>query len=120
VADDLAFGPLNMGASRAEADEVAKNVLAKLGLAGFGPRITYDLSGGEKKLVALGTALALNPKLLILDEPTNFLDDQAVARLEEIIKKISLPGVIVSHDFRFLDKMVSRRYWMADGRLNKV
>jgi cobalt/nickel transport system ATP-binding protein len=120
VADDLAFGPLNLGASRKEADEVAQKVLESLGLPDFGPRVTYDLSGGEKKLVALGTALALNPKLLILDEPTNFLDERAVGRLEEIIRRLKLPGVIVSHDFPFLDKTVSRRYRLENGRLTEL
>jgi cobalt/nickel transport system ATP-binding protein len=117
VADDLAFGPLNLGASRPEADRVAQAVLDKLGLANFGSRVTYDLSGGEKKLVALGTALTLNPRLLILDEPTNFLDEQAVARLEAILQSLRLPGLIVSHDRPFLDKMVQRRYRLSQGRL---
>ncbi|MDR1872345.1 MAG: energy-coupling factor ABC transporter ATP-binding protein [Deltaproteobacteria bacterium] len=117
VADDLAFGPLNLGASRKEADAVAQEVLKTLGLDGFGPRIAYDLSGGEKKLVALGTALALKPKLLILDEPTNFLDVEAVARLEAVLKKLNLPGVIVSHDLPFLDRMVTKRYRLTKGRL---
>jgi cobalt/nickel transport system ATP-binding protein len=120
VADDLAFGPLNLGASRKEADETAQKVLDNLGMSDFGPRVTYDLSGGEKKLVALGTALALNPKLLILDEPTNFLDINAVARLEEIIQRLGLPGVIVSHDFPFLEKMVRRRYRLENGRLTDL
>jgi cobalt/nickel transport system ATP-binding protein len=120
VADDLAFGPLNLGASRQEADQVAQKVLDNLGLPDFGPRVTYDLSGGEKKLVALGTALALSPRLLILDEPTNFLDREAVARLEEILRQLQLPGVIVSHDVGFLDKMVKRRYWLEKGRLTAV
>jgi cobalt/nickel transport system ATP-binding protein len=120
VLDDLAFGPLNLGATRKEADEIAQKVLDNLGLSTFGPRITYDLSGGEKKLVALGTALALNPKLLILDEPTNFLDVKAVSRLEEIIVKLNLPGVIVSHDFPFLDRMVKRRYRLEDGKITEA
>jgi cobalt/nickel transport system ATP-binding protein len=120
VADDLAFGPLNMGASRKEADEVVRTVLKNLGLEDFGSRITYDLSGGEKKLVALGTALALNPKLLILDEPTNFLDERAVTRLEEIIRTLKLPGLVVSHDLHFLNKMVSRIFRLGNGRLTEV
>ncbi|MDR1083406.1 MAG: energy-coupling factor ABC transporter ATP-binding protein [Deltaproteobacteria bacterium] len=120
VADDLAFGPLNMGASRQEADEVVRTVLTNLGLEDFGSRITYDLSGGEKKLVALGTALALNPKLLILDEPTNFLDEKAVTRLEEIIRTLKLPGLVVSHDLNFLNKMVSHSFRLENGRLTEV
>jgi cobalt/nickel transport system ATP-binding protein len=120
VADDLAFGPLNLGASRQEADRIAQEVLDKLGLSDFGPRVTYDLSGGEKKLVALGTALALNPRLLILDEPTNFLDLEAVARLEAILLELRLPGIIVSHDRGFLAKMTQKSYCLEKGRLTEA
>jgi cobalt/nickel transport system ATP-binding protein len=120
VADDLAFGPLNMGYSRAEADHIAQGVLKTLGLRDFGSRITYDLSGGEKKLVALGTALALNPEVLILDEPTNFLDVQAVSRLEEVILALKLPALVVSHDFGFLKKLVQKYYKLENGRLGEA
>jgi cobalt/nickel transport system ATP-binding protein len=120
VADDLAFGPLNLGAGRKEADQIVRSVLENLGLAGFGPRITYDLSGGEKKLVALGTALALNPRLLILDEPTNFLDENSSARLEEIIRRLGLPGLVVSHDLPFLKKTVQKCWRLENGRLTEV
>ncbi|MDR1677503.1 MAG: energy-coupling factor ABC transporter ATP-binding protein [Deltaproteobacteria bacterium] len=117
VADDIAFGPLNLGKTRAEAAKIVQEVLAGLGLTGFEDRITYDLSGGEKKLVAVGTALALSPKVLILDEPTTFLDVSAVDRLEAIIAKLDLPMVIVSHDAAFLDRVVTSRLQMIDGQL---
>ena len=117
VADDIAFGPLNLGATKAEARAVVAEVLSDLGLEGFGPRVTYNLSGGERRLVALGTALALKPRLLILDEPTTFLDDLAVARLEEVLAKSGLPRVIVSHDKEFLARVVSTRLRLKDGAL---
>jgi cobalt/nickel transport system ATP-binding protein len=119
VADDVAFGPLNLGASRAEAAAIVSEVLESLGLKGFEKRVTYDLSGGEKKLVALGTALALKPKLLILDEPTNFLDYKAVERLEAIIKASNLPVLIVSHDHMFLPRVTDRCLLLIDGRLEE-
>ncbi|MDR1110029.1 MAG: energy-coupling factor ABC transporter ATP-binding protein [Deltaproteobacteria bacterium] len=120
VADDIAFGPLNLGKSRAEAARIVGEVLGSLGLEGFGDRVTYDLSGGEKKLVALGTALALEPRILILDEPTTFLDERAVGRLEAIIGGLGLPVVIVSHDAAFLDRVTTSRLRMEDGRLVPV
>jgi cobalt/nickel transport system ATP-binding protein len=115
VADDIAFGPLNLGATKKEAAETVKEVLESLGLSGFGNRVTHGLSGGERKLVALGTALALKPKILILDEPTTFLDETAVARLEAIIRKSALPVLIVSHDREFLDRVTDCRLKLADG-----
>ncbi len=107
VADDIAFGPLNLGASREEAGLIVEQILARLRLEGFGPRVTYDLSGGEKKLVSIGTALALNPRLLILDEPTNSLDEKTAARLEDILRETTLPCLIVSHDRGFLGRNTS-------------
>jgi cobalt/nickel transport system ATP-binding protein len=117
VFDDLAFGPLNLGANEAEARELVEEVLESLNLKGFERRVTYDLSGGEKKLVALGTALALKPRLLVLDEPTNFLDPQAVKRLEKILLNSSLPFLIVSHDHSFLQKVTEARLILEDGLL---
>jgi cobalt/nickel transport system ATP-binding protein len=117
VADDIAFGPLNLGKTKAEAKAIVSEVLEGLGLEDFADRITYDLSGGEKKLVALGTALALKPKVLILDEPTTFLDNAAVSRLENIISTLDLPIVVVSHDAPFLDRVVTSRLRMIDGQL---
>ena len=119
VADDLAFGPLNLGFSHDETHKTVAEVLDRLGLAGFEERVTYDLSGGEKKLVAIGTALTLKPRLLILDEPTASLDERTVARLEKILADSNLPVLIVSHDRDFLARTTSRRLAFAAGRLER-
>lgn len=117
VADDLAFGPLNLGVEHEEIHRRVAEVLDRLGLAGFERRVTYDLSGGEKKLVAIGAALTLRPRLLILDEPTAALDPGTVARLENILAASSLPALIVSHDRDFLARVATRRLTLADGLL---
>ena len=108
VEEDIAFGPLNLGLSSAEARARAKEVLEEIGLPGYGPRISCNLSGGEKKLVALGTALAMRPELLILDEPTAALDQAAAHRLETILKTCGLPCLIVSHDPAFIARTTER------------
>ncbi|MDR0880935.1 MAG: energy-coupling factor ABC transporter ATP-binding protein [Candidatus Adiutrix sp.] len=113
VADDLAFGPLNLGRSRAEAHAIVHEVLSALELEGFENRVTYDLSGGQKKLVAIGTALALRPQLLILDEPTTGLDEITVARLEHFLLSCGLPCLMVSHDREFLARVSTRRLSLA-------
>lgn len=117
VADDIAFGPLNLGLSRAEAWEIVQRVLAQLKLEYLSDRVSYDLSGGEKKQVAIATALALNPRLLILDEPTNFLDEATIERLEKILADCALPYLIVSHDRDFLRRVTDEILIMEDGRL---
>ena len=116
VADDLAFGPLNLGRSREEAHQIVHEILDLLGLDGFENRVTYDLSAGEKKLVSIGTALALRPRLLILDEPTTCLDQATVERLEGILQDCGLPYLIVSHDRDFLNRVTRRRLLMRPGR----
>jgi len=117
VADDLAFGPLNLGQSREEAHRIVHEVLETLGLDGFENRVTYDLSGGEKKLVSIGTALALKPRLLILDEPTTGLDVETVDRLADFLNNCGLPYLVVSHDHGFLSRVTDRRLHMSGGRL---
>ena len=108
VEEDIAFGPLNLGLSPEQARARSREALAEIGLPDYGARVSFNLSGGEKKLVALGTALAMQPELLILDEPTTGLDKEAEDRLEAILKASSLPCLIVSHDIRFISRIASR------------
>ncbi len=119
VLEDVAFGPLNLGHSVDEAREKSVATLEKLGLHGFENRITHKLSGGEKKLVALATILAMDPKLLLLDEPTNNLDLDILTRLTGILNDLSLPYVIISHDWDFLAETTHSLYAMENGQLLK-
>lgn len=105
VEEDIAFGPLNLGLSPKEAKARAGEVLEQIGLPGYGERVTYALSGGEKKLVALGTALAMRPKMLLLDEPTAGLDTDAKARVLSLLRALNLPCLLVSHDHDFLSQL---------------
>ncbi len=118
VIEDVAFGPLNLGASQEEAIEKAKSTLKKLGLEGFEERITHRLSGGEKKLVALATILSMDPQLLLLDEPTNNLDPSTRSRLTEILQELDLLQVVISHDLSFLDEITDKLHTIEDGQIN--
>jgi cobalt/nickel transport system ATP-binding protein len=80
VEEDIAFGPLNLGKSHHEASLIVTKTCNKLGLHGYEKRITHRLSGGEKRLVALATILAMNPECYLLDEPTTGLDEDASRR----------------------------------------
>ncbi|BBD08028.1 ATP-binding cassette domain-containing protein [Desulfovibrio ferrophilus] len=117
VLEDVAFGPLNLGKSPAEAAEIAHTTLRHLGLEGFEERITYKLSGGEKKLVSLATVLAMEPKAVFLDEPTNALDVDTRHRLIHILNELALPRIIISHDYDFLAQTTKDIYAMKDGKI---
>ncbi|TCP38093.1 energy-coupling factor ABC transporter ATP-binding protein [Rhodovulum marinum] len=117
VAEDIAFGPLNLGKTRAEAVAIVDRTLDRLDLMHLRDRITYKLSGGEKRLVTLATVLAMEPEVLLLDEPTNALDEANEARLVEILQSLPQPMVLVSHDARFRAKIASESLRLADGVL---
>ena len=117
VAEDIAFGPLNLGKEHAETTRIVRDTLALVGLQGFEERITYHLSGGEKRLVSLATVLAMAPDVLLLDEPTGGLHENAVARLEAILQDHVRACIIISHDRSFLERTTQKRYQMADGQI---
>ena len=102
VLEDVAFGPLNLGKTKAEAINIARRTLADLGLEGFEDRITFKLSGGEKRLVSLATILAMEPEILLLDEPLTGLDVATRSKIIEIISRLDLSHIIISHDMDFL------------------
>ncbi len=115
VLEDVAFGPLNLGKKPKEARKIAMQTLADLNLNGFENRITYQLSGGEKKLVALATILAMQPQVLLLDEPTSGLDPATKIRLSEILGKLDISYIIVSHEYDFLIENTNKIYSLKDG-----
>ena len=119
VIEDVAFGPLNLGNSPVVAREKSEKMLARLGLVGFEDRLTHELSGGEKKLVALATILVMEPRFLLLDEPTNNLDAGTRMRLVDIISQLAIPMLIISHDWDFLARTTSYIYSLEHGHLHR-
>ena len=117
VLEDVAFGPLNLGKSKTDAVQIARKTLDFLGLAGFEDRITFKLSGGEKRLVSLATVLAMEPEVLLLDEPMNGLDIKTKAKLTEILSGIDLSYLLISHDFDFLADTAEDIYTMSEGKI---
>ncbi len=118
VLEDVAFGPLNLGKSPEEARDISLKTLARLDLIGFENRITYRLSGGEKRLVSLATVLAMNPEVLLLDEPTNGLDEETEHKITHILKGMDLSCVFISHNLDFLFETTDRIYAMASGKIS--
>lgn len=117
VLEDVAFGPLNLGKSMEEAEAISIQTLEQLGLTGFEERITHQLSGGEKRMVTLATVLAMQPEVLLLDEPSNALDDKARHRLIETLQGLPQAMVIISHDPTFLEALVTRRTRLEGGKI---
>jgi cobalt/nickel transport system ATP-binding protein len=117
VLEDVAFGPLNLGKTKTEAAAIARRTLAFLGLNGFEDRITFKLSGGEKRLVSLATVLAMEPEVLLLDEPENGLDTRTRARLMEILRGLDIAYILISHELEFLAAATDIIYTMDAGRI---
>jgi cobalt/nickel transport system ATP-binding protein len=117
VGEDVAFGPLNLGKSEGEALAITQEVLEGLGLEGFENRLTYKLSGGEKRLISLATVLAMKPEVLVLDEPSTGLDEDTVERLIEILRSSDLTYLIASHNSEFLAKTTDIVYRLERGKL---
>lgn len=120
VIEDVAFGPLNLGTHPERAREAAEQTLAELGLKHLENRVTHHLSGGEKKLVSLATILAMQPRALFLDEPTNNLDPDTRVRLIEIITGFDLGLIIISHDYDFLAATCTDLAAMQHGSITPV
>jgi cobalt/nickel transport system ATP-binding protein len=117
VIEDVAFGPLNLGHSREDALNIARQTLANLGLEGFEDRITFKLSGGEKRLVSLATVLAMEPDVLLLDEPLTGLDYDTTAKIAEIISNLDQSCLIISHDIDFLLYTTSKICTIKHGKI---
>jgi cobalt/nickel transport system ATP-binding protein len=117
VLEDVAFGPLNIGLTPSAARQRALEILESLDVTALAERMTHTLSGGQKRMVALATALAMRPRLLILDEPTNDLDAKGRAILEDYLPRSGLTLLVVSHDERFLDTLTTRRIHLMEGRI---
>lgn len=119
VLEDVAFGPLNQGLGREEALEVAHSTLRELGLQGFEDRVPYKLSGGEKKLAALATILAMKPDALLMDEPTTGLDKDTKSRIQDILNGLHLTCLVVSHEPDFLTEVTDTLVSLRDGKVRR-
>jgi cobalt/nickel transport system ATP-binding protein len=117
VLEDIAFGPLNLGKSPTEARKMAMDTLEMLNLKGFEERVTHKLSGGEKKLVALATVLVMQPKALLLDEPTTGLDEDTNIQIIALLNSLDIGYVIVSHEYDFLARTTRDIYSVQNGQI---
>ena len=117
VLDDVAFGPLNLGFSRADAIDIARKTLEKLGILYLEQSVTHKLSGGQKRLVALASVLAMEPEVLLLDEPTAGLDNKVKEKLIHILNSLDISYFVISHEFDFANAVTDKIYSMENGRI---
>lgn len=119
VAEDIAFGPLNLGASDESVRKIIKETCEDLGLSGYEERISYRLSWGEKRLVSLATVIAMKPEILLLDEPTAGLDEMVTKKVTDYLKSNAGSFIIASHDIDFLKTAVEEIYQLKNGKLGR-
>ncbi len=117
VLEDVAFGPLNQGKTIPEAKDIALATLRSLGLEELAGRLTYRLSGGEKRLVSLATVLAMRPRVLLLDEPTTGLDPETTERLIGIVRQLPLAYLFISHNLDFIMQTTDKLHCLVRGRI---
>jgi cobalt/nickel transport system ATP-binding protein len=117
VLDDVAFGPLNLGRSRAEARQVALECLARVELEGVADRMPHHLSVGERKRVCLAGVLACRPSVLVLDEPTANLDPRGRRRFIELIRGLPATKLIATHDLEMVLELCGRAILIDAGRV---
>jgi len=117
VQEEMLFGLGRLGLSPEQCRERAADALARVGLAGFENRVPLHLSGGERKRLALGCVLAMDPDLLILDEPTAGLDPRGEELLVAILETFDKTLLLVSHDLFFVEKITQRTVVMHQGRV---
>ncbi|NLF30644.1 MAG: ABC transporter ATP-binding protein [Planctomycetes bacterium] len=116
VAEDIAFGPVNLGCTCEQAHAIVHETLSVVGLDGYADRITYQLSAGEKRMVALATVLAMRPEVLLLDEPSANLDAGARGRLLGILAARHEAMLLVSHDLDMIRRLCTHVVRLRGGR----
>jgi len=115
VFEDVAFGPLYAGLAEAEVRARVGNALRAVGMQDAGPRVPHHLSGGEKKRVAIATALAMEPEVLILDEPTAGLDPRARRGLMRMLANLPQTMLVATHDMRLVAELFPRTIVLDEG-----
>ncbi len=117
VLEDAAFGPMNLGLDPDAAFARARSALSQTGMERALNKAPYHLSAGEKKRVALAGVLAMSPEVLVLDEPTTFLDPPGQRQLLELLKALPQPKILVTHDPQFARALAGRAIFFDKGRV---
>ncbi len=120
VYQDVAFGPTNLGLSEQEVKSAVENSLRLVGLSGFERRPPHQLSGGEKKRVAIAGILAMDPDVLVFDEPTSGLDPSGSEDIMELLDELNQQGktiIISTHDIELAYPWAERAILLLNGKI---
>ncbi|WSY16392.1 energy-coupling factor ABC transporter ATP-binding protein [Embleya sp. NBC_00896] len=115
VREDVAFGPANLGLRGAELEERVQRALARVGMAGFADRPPHHLSFGQRRRVAVATVLAMEPEILVLDEPSSNLDPASRRELADVLRSLDVTVLMVTHDLPYALELCPRALVLADG-----
>ena len=117
VYEDMIFAPLNYGLSREDADLRVDRVLTQLGLEKLKHRHNHKLSGGEKRMAAIATILAMEPQVILMDEPSSALDPRNRRIVINLIRSLGQTKLIASHDLDMILDTCSRVILLSEGRI---
>ena len=117
IRDNVAFGLKNLGMGKEEAEEKVRNILQQFNIPGLADRLAMKLSGGEKRLAALASVMVMEPEVLLLEEPTAFLDPKARRNLIRILKRLPQTMLIATHDLSFAAEVCPRAVLLSRGTL---
>ncbi len=117
VFDDIAFGPRNYGLAETETENRVSKVLKILEIEHLRHRMSHKLSGGEKRSVAIASVLSMNPAILLLDEPSSFLDPRSRRNLINILKGLKMTQLIATHDLDLVLDVCERVIVLKNGEI---
>ncbi len=115
--EEVAFGPKQMGVKGEELNDRVNDALARVHLQGFEDKVPLNMSGGERKRLAIAAALSMQPEMLILDEPTAGLDPHGEELLTEILESLGLTTILITHDLFFIERLTARAIVMHQGTI---
>jgi cobalt/nickel transport system ATP-binding protein len=117
VYEDVAFGPINLGLSQEMIDERVKDALETVGCLHLSQRPPHRLSEGQKTSVAIATVMAMNPDILVMDEPASNLDPKSRRKLINLLKGFRHTKIVASHDLDLILDVCERCIIIRDGRV---
>jgi cobalt/nickel transport system ATP-binding protein len=117
VRDDVAFGPANLGMRGKALEERVLDSLDKVGMAEFVDRPPHHLSFGQRRRVAVATVLAMEPEILVLDEPSSNLDPASRRELADILRSLDVTLLMVTHDLPYALELCPRSVVLSDGMI---
>lgn len=124
VLENLTLAPIKLKKlSKEEAEEIALNLLDKVGIKDKANNYPKQLSGGQQQRVAIARALAMNPKIMLFDEPTSALDPEMIGEVLDVMKELAKEGmtmVVVSHEMGFAREVADRVVFMDSGKIVEV